>query len=384
MNHGNQLRLWTVNFAKVMMLVCFMGISHQMIMTGLPMFVRNLAAKESIAGLVTGMFTLAALLFRPFSGILTDHLSRKKLICLGIVGIGICCFLYSGITVIWVVLTFRFLQGGAFSFYSTASATLVSDLVPKEKLQEGIGFYGIANSFAQAIAPGLGIWLIETVGFAWMFRFSSLMTLLALLTTMTISLPKQEIKKHKKKSKISSLMALLAITMCLVAVAQGTISSFLPAFAMAKGIGNYSLYFTFNAAFLLLSRLFGPKLANKFGNKKLITFGMLLLVSALFLIFAVSNQAMLYIAGCLYGLGYGFVQPSINVLMLWAVSDEDRGSANALFYCSIDAGYGIGSILCGFIAQQYEIQSIYLIAAITVFVVTFFFYFVVARQIKKS
>ena len=56
---------------------------------------------------------------------------------------------------------------------STAGSTVISDIVPKERVMEGIGFYGLSNTMATAISPGIGaiIWglISNAVGTAAIF-----------------------------------------------------------------------------------------------------------------------------------------------------------------------------------------------------------------------
>ena len=56
-----------------------------------------------------------------------------------------------------LLIAFRILHGVAFAFSGTVNVTMIASLVPRSRLGEGVGYYGLVNIFATAIGPSLGL-----------------------------------------------------------------------------------------------------------------------------------------------------------------------------------------------------------------------------------
>lgn len=363
-----QISFISKNFIILLLIVLTVGITHQMVLTCLPLYVQSLGADAFIAGLMTGIMTITSLMIRPITGVILDKFHHKLICVIGLGIILICVFSYLIFPYIWMILIMRAIHGIGFALNSTASSTMVTDFVDDRKLVEGIGYYGIANSIAQAIAPGIGLSLIHMFGYSTMFLFTTGCSVLAICLTFGIKKQEAVVKENisKIKNRMDKQMLYLSLAMMLIVFAQGSIASFLPTFAMQKGIGNISLYFTINALFLMLSRYFNGKIVAKRSLRYVITIGVFLLVLALLAIILASDIKLLYVAAACYGSGYGLVQPAINAIIVKSVDAGNRGKANALFLSSLDAGYGISSILWGFIATRFGYVSIYIGAMISV------------------
>ena len=51
-----------------------------------------------------------------------------------------------------------------FSATSTSAGTMSVDLVPESRRAEGIGYYALANTIGMAIAPGIGLFMLQRFG----------------------------------------------------------------------------------------------------------------------------------------------------------------------------------------------------------------------------
>src|SRR5699024_6109680 len=125
----------------------------------------------------------------------------------------------------------------------------------------------------------------------------------------------------------------------------GGITSFLPLYADMKGVEGIQYYFISYAIFLMISRLFAGKIYDKRGDLYVIPPGVILIFIAMLLLSWLPNTMTMLIAGALYGLGFGTVQPALQA---WAVDKAPmnrKGMANATFFSFFDLGVGVGAIL---------------------------------------
>ena len=114
-------------------------------------------ASISQAGLVTGIFIVGTLIGRLFIGRSMDSIGRKKTLF-----IGINSFYFNNIFYILSIygITFllitRFLHGITLGIASTATGTIVAQIIPITRKGEGIGYYSMSSTLATAIGPFIG------------------------------------------------------------------------------------------------------------------------------------------------------------------------------------------------------------------------------------
>jgi MFS family permease len=382
-------KLWSLEFIKILLITLCVFIAYYMQMTTLPMYVQALGGNAVVAGLITAVLTIASLVSRPIIGTVIDKNKRTPILIAGIFLFSIASFCYSVFIYIWLIVMVRCIQGIGFAIFSTTSATMVSDVVEDQFLAEGIGYYGITSSLTQAIAPAIGLTLVQVIGYQKMFFIATILAVLGMILTYFVSYEKgieviKVIKETDTKTKYNTNLLLPAFVMLLVAFAQGSISSFLPMYAKLQGISNISLYFTVNAIFLILSRLVGGKLLRKVGHTFVISLGMMSLIGALLLISISTHLDMFILAAAFYGFGYGLVQPTINVVTINIAEKSQKGIATATFYASIDAGYGVGSILWGFVAAILGYKYIYICAAMFVMLGFLAYHLFVKKKLKSK
>ena len=64
------------------------------------------------------------------------------------------------------------MHGIGWGLTTTANSTIAAEALPEDKLGRGIGIFGIASSLASAVAPNLGLQIVEAFGFFAMFLIS--------------------------------------------------------------------------------------------------------------------------------------------------------------------------------------------------------------------
>jgi MFS family permease len=150
-NFNNEL--WNLRYVLLMLANFFTSLVHFSFLTLLPLYALKLGGNNTQAGLMTGLYSLAALLCRPIFGKMLDKLGRKPVVIIGLTLITLSCAAFIFTHSMAVFLFFRIFNGIGFSAGSTAIATVVADILPVKRLAEGIGYFGLSNTFAQAVGP---------------------------------------------------------------------------------------------------------------------------------------------------------------------------------------------------------------------------------------
>ena len=146
-------RLWNRNYCKVMTANFTLFFAFYLLTPLLPLYLsETFGATKDMIGLVLSGYTITALLFRPFSGYMVDSFPRKKvlMVCFGAFSIFFAGYLAASTLLLFTIV--RTLHGGPFGALTVANSTVAIDVLPSSRRTEGIGYYGLSNNLAMAIA----------------------------------------------------------------------------------------------------------------------------------------------------------------------------------------------------------------------------------------
>ena len=188
-------RLWNRNYCKVMVANFSLFFAFYVLTPLLPLYLsEHFGATKDVIGLVLSGYTVTALLFRPFSGYVVDSFSRKKvlMLCFGTFSIFFAGYLAASTLLLFMVV--RTLHGGPFGALTVANSTVAIDVLPSSRRTEGIGYYGLSNNLAMAIAPTIGIFLYKlTNSFEALFWLALIVACLGWLVDSTVVLERKEV-----------------------------------------------------------------------------------------------------------------------------------------------------------------------------------------------
>ncbi|AFQ45018.1 MFS transporter [Desulfosporosinus meridiei] len=370
-NPSQNEQIWSKTFFLILLVSFLMFLSMYMLLPTLPLYAQSLGGNETIAGTIVGIFTLSAVLVRPWFGNLLDYRGRKLILIIGIAIFLVSVLAYNLAYTIIFLLTIRAVHGIGWGASTTATGTMASDVIPAARRAEGMGYYGIAATIAMSLGPALGLYLVKNNSYSLLFAGSAILAGLGFIGSFFINYetsPKRQAKKKDprvkgvilEKTAIPSALVLFFITLT-----YGGIVSFLPAYAGFRGVDNIGIFFTVYALVLLLGRPIIGKLSDKYGPRRFLVPGILMLVAALVLLSMASSLSMFLLVAVVYGLGFGTVQPILNALVITLSPPERRGAANATFAVAMDLGIGLGAVILGFIAQ--ELGYVYMYGSSVIF-----------------
>lgn len=153
-------KLWNANYCLAMIGNFMMFFSFYLLTPLLPIYLdAQFGADKDLIGLVLSGYVLAALVVRPFSGFIVDSFNRKKVLVLCFFIFFICFTGYIGASSILMFALVRTLHGFPFGATTVANSTVAIDVLPSARRNEGVGYYGLSNNLAMAIAPSVGIYI---------------------------------------------------------------------------------------------------------------------------------------------------------------------------------------------------------------------------------
>ncbi|MHB0979234.1 MAG: MFS transporter [Thermoleophilia bacterium] len=365
---GAKMPLWTRGFVVLMLYNLFFFLGFQLLSPTLPVFAVRIGGDNSSAGLVVGFFTLAAVLVRPVTGWALDAYGRYALLIAGTVLTFAVIVGHEWVVGIPLLLALRFAHGATFAVATTAGGTLASDLVPRARLGEGMGFFTQAMSLPMAVGPLVGLALIASGDFTWLFMLGAGLTAISLLLGLGLRVP-----KHQRSRRPFGLRALFersamfpSVLVLLLTMTYGPVISFIALLGEERRIANVGLFFTVYAVVQTLTRPVSGRLADRRGYGRTAAIGLVVTAAAVAMIAFAHGLLGVAAAAILYGIGFGTAQPSLNALAVNRVSPVRRGAATAAFFTAFDLGVAIGSIGGGLAAAALSLGTVFLLSAVPV------------------
>ncbi|MGJ7920056.1 MFS transporter [Neobacillus sp. LXY-4] len=383
-------KIWTKDFILICLANFFIFLGFQMTLPTIPLFVEELGGNDQMIGIVVGIFTFSALILRPYAGHALETKGRGFVYLIGLVIFVVSVGLYGYATGIMFLLLLRIIQGVGWGFSTTASGTIATDLIPPRRRGEGMGYYGLSGNIAMAIGPSLGLALVGVLNFKQLFFICAGLGLAAYLLASRIKFKKVDrpsIEAHTSNRKKWDLFEKSAlppsILLFFITVTFGGIATFLPLYTVQKDIPGIQWYFLLYAIALMVSRTFAGQLYDRKGHGAVFVPGTVLIIIAMLLLAWLPNSFILYCAAVLYGLGFGTIQPALQAWSVDKAPIHRKGMANATFFSFFDLGIGCGAILFGQIGQMFGYDSIYLTAAVSVFLSILIYLIMVLKKREK-
>lgn len=354
----------------------------------LPIYLsEHFRATKDVIGLVLSGYAVAALLFRPFSGYIVDSFDRKKVLVffmvLSFLFYG--CYLLAGTLLLFGIV--RTLHGGPFGASTVANSTVAIDVLPSSRRNEGVGYYGLSNNIATAIAPTVGIALYKYFeNFNVLFLVALLFSLLSAVVAATVKLPQRPPVADKRKISLDRFFLtrgwFIGVNMVCFALCYGVLSNYLAIYAKeVMGItGGSGTFFLLLSCGLILSRLQGGKSLRE--GKLTRHAGLGILISTVgYALFVVSpHPVCFYGTAILVGLGNGHMWPAFQNMIISVAHHNERGTANSTLLTSWDLGMGLGIVLGGAFAEFFGYTATFC-SVVVVHIVGLAMYFAVTRKL---
>ncbi|MHB1343145.1 MAG: MFS transporter [Thermoleophilia bacterium] len=363
---GPRQPLWTRDFALLLVSQVLYFVGVYLLLPTFPLFVVGLGGGEASAGLVLGFFTFAAMLVRPVTGWALDTYGRRAFLFIGLALTLFAIVAHEWVAGIGVLLALRLLHGVGFGFETTAGGTLASDLAPKARLGEAMGYFTLAMGLPMGVAPAIGLALTEDGDFTILFLLAAGLTGAALLLAGLIRVPQVErgggrlsVRTLFERSSLLPATAVFLLTMT-----YAPILAFIALYGEERGISNVGPFFALFAVVLAVVRPLSGRLADRWGYLRTATLGLAFVAAGLAILALAGNLFFILAAAVLYGAGYGTSQPSLQALTVYGVAPARRGAAMAAFFFAYDLGIAVGSIGGGFLASWVSLSGVYWVALV--------------------
>ena len=369
-------KLWTRDLVLIILVNLCVFTNHIMSLSTFPFYIQSLGGSEAVAGICAAAFAFVAVIIRPFVGWWLDNGVRKVALVVGLLLLGAAPLGYVFVPVLSMSIAFRMLHGIGLSFSNSTTATVASDVICRPRFAEGMGYFGMATALASAIAPALGLSLMEGFGFGTLYAVAAGiaglgLVLFAFVRTRKVNVPK---KKLDLRTIINRDSLPATATMLVFMLTFGALENFVAIFAAENSLPSGSIYFIVMSVMLLVVRVTLGKLVDQRGEAIFVYTCNAAMLVAFLLLALVPNTATYILSAALAGYAFGGLEPSLQSMAVHTSTDETRGSANSTFLCGYDIGYGLGGGLAGSLitamgySSMWAIVSLACVASVLIYV----------------
>lgn len=380
--------LWTKNFVTIALINFIIIVIFYLLMVTIASYaVQEFDASAAQAGLVSGIYIVGALIGRLITGRIIQSVGAKKILVIGLTLFVFTLLLYfipAGIT---VLLGIRLLNGIAVGIASTATGTIIAQILPMARKGEGIGYYSMSSTLGTAVGPFIGLLLIQQTTYFIIFTMCVVLAVISLVASFTTTISQQpKLENTTQKGfhilQFIDLKALpIGILIMLYALGYAGILSFINFFAEERDVvAASSMFFLVYAIALLVTRPFTGRLMDAKGANIVMYPGIVLFGMGLILLSTTHSSFTLLLAGAIIGVGYGNVASTFQALAIKVTTPEKMGLATSTYFIGLDIGLGFGPYFLGYLEPMVGYGTLYFSLGIFIFFFLLLYYFLHGRK----
>jgi len=341
-----------------------------------------MGSTEAEIGVLIGIFFFSSLVLRPFVGKALIKIPEKNFMIAGALLFAFTSVAYFLASPFWPLLIVRVFHGIGFAFFHTASITLIANISSDAHRGQSLSYFYMATNISGALAPPLGMFLINNFSFTLLFFVCLGLSLCSLFITNKLggrkAAPLQDSSIEdgfflSRKALPPSIISSISLFI------WGALTAFFPLYAISHGVGNPGFFFTTAAIMLILGRALGGRILDLYSREKIILPCLITyIISMVILAFSKTLPMFIFVA-VIWGIGNAFLTPALVVYVLDRVGSSP-GPAMGTFTAITDLGISLGPVIMGIIVHTASYPIMFLCLALTGIVNLNYFYFFVRKK----
>ncbi|MEJ6951216.1 MFS transporter [Natronospora cellulosivora (SeqCode)] len=336
-------------------------------------YIESLGASHRLIGLIVGSYGFTQMLIRIPLGIFSDRLNKRKIFV--VTGISLSIISSTGMYFSespYLILLFRSLAGASAATWVTF-IVLFSSYFSQEETAKSVAIMDSGVKTGQVLAMFTAGIIAQRFGQQSPFILAALGGIIGL--TLSLRVKESNDVEHKPVN-VRELLQVISNQRFLIVSFLGILSmlityastfGFVPLLARRLGASEFQLGLlttltTIPGIFSAL--LGGTYFRRKFGEKKTIIIGFLLISFSCILVPTVNQVSSLYLAQILNGFGQGLVFPLLMGLSIKGVESSKRGTAMGFFQAIYGLGMFTGPVLLGFLSDLFGLRTGFWVIAV--------------------
>ena len=361
----------TPEFVRLFIYSVAICIGMNMLNVVVPLYTTETLGKTTaVAGLMSTVYTIAACVSRPINGALTDRLGRQKIMIVGGILFAVGCALCGFIPSLAILAVSRVLMGVGYSAGTTACNTGSMDVIPPDRMSEGIGYFGMSQSAASALGSALAAVTVVWIGNQYSMLVIGAMGVIGVLVALFI---RYEKKPGYVKPAAAKGGAFFEKTAILPSVFEGLslflitcLMCFMTLYIVHIGLpaSVAGSFFTVSSVVIVAVRMIFSKAMNRLPVAVFLVPGYAALIAACLLLPHCSTTAHLMAMAVLFGIAHGGIWMALGSEAVRLAPPEGPGAANSTFYFAFDPAIGLGAAFWGAMIDSVGYVTCYHIIAL--------------------
>lgn len=350
--------LLTRRFAGLWVFAFLAFFSAFQLLPVIPFRILDLGGTKAAAGWFLTVYTFASAFAAPVMGTVADHVGRKRLLIAASLLFSVFSLLYAVITSLPLLLIVGVFHGAMWSAILSSSSAIMSEFIPESRRTQGLAWWGLAGNAAVAVAPAAGLFVYR---WGWGVLCVELAVLAVVMLVWSWWLPVVEERRLTATLAVRDTwdwrVTRTALSFAVISFGYGGITSYVAILSRERGVKPESLYFTVFAVTIVLVRVFGAHLGDRYGPKPILYPSFLCFPLAFGLLTFADARWEIIVSALLFGVGFGAAFPTFTTFILANSDPARRARTFGSIVWAFDTGIGTGSLAVGAMAQRYGLAT---------------------------
>jgi MFS family permease len=336
-------------------------------------YVEFLGGSHQLAGWIVGMYGISQMLLRIPVGIMSDRFHKRRLfitfglLFTAITGVG----LWFTHDFTWILIL-RALAGAAAATWVDFTV-LFTSYYKHEESTKAIGTISFFNSLGQVLGILSAGWAADRLGWESVFILGAVLGILGMVGSFFLI---EKVEKDAPKITLRGIgnvatdrtllfVSLLAILSQVLIFA--TVFGFTPVYATQLGADKLSLSLLSlfaNVPVALASLYGGRRWAAKYGEKRMVVAGFLLMGIFTFTVPFTHHLWVLMVTQAFAGFGRGLSFTLLMGMSIKHMSADKRATAMGFFQAIYGLGMFVGPVLMGIIGDYFSLNEGFIVLGI--------------------
>ncbi|MBD7984213.1 MFS transporter [Sporosarcina sp. Sa2YVA2] len=329
-------------------------------------FALSLGASSFITGLVVGIYSFANTIGNVLSGFMTDRRGPYLMLIIGLFTSALSLLLYSLAMGPASLLGIRFIHGFMEGLIVPAAFTFLANRAEKSKRGSSVAVSGAFVGLAAIIGPAYSGIVASKTSATFIMTVNGVIFFIIAICAFFLLRSFTYVKKKKlegaKNFRVRTLFTHPGMVRAFAGAfflmfSQGVLALVLPLKVEALGFDTKitgMLLSSFGIVAILIFLLPINKIFDKVAPMITLAFGISMMGLCMIFLSQVTELPYLFLAMALYGIGFAFLFPSINSLLIDSSKPEFRGKAYGYFYAFFSIGVVAGSSVIGYLDLSFK------------------------------
>ena len=313
-------------------------------------FAQSLGASLTLIGVIVGMYSFANIGGNLLAGVMADRWGAFGVLVAGLLGTTILLASYSVVETPYALLAVRFFHGLIGGFIVPAAFTYIANENNRKESGRMSASTGALIGSAAIVGPAFGGIMAANTSPGAVFMTVGVFGAVLCLGVL-VFLRRRGVSEFRKRtpslaSARNRSVFFAVLGAFLLMFSQGALAYLLPLRVAEFGLSSSAsgmLLSVFGVVAVLFFILPTKRIYDRIPPVRGLQAGMLLLGLSQLALSAAGGQNWLYAIMVMYGIGFAFIYPSMNILLIRGTEPGNRGKAYGILYAFFSIGVVAGS-----------------------------------------